>query len=210
VYHGQPPGGEAEREGWRAWIAGPLAPGPPPAGQTRPPSLQWAFGTEFFKYFVFSDPGWDYRGYTFANWARDTRALAATLNADHPDLTAFTARGRLIVWHGWSDAALNARSTIDYYDRALAKTPALRDRGRLFLLPGVQHCSGGAGPDRVDWLQVIADWVERGTAPDTVIATKVVDGAVTRTRPVCAYPARTVHTGGGSPDRVDQFTCRVP
>lgn len=170
---------------------------------------QWAFATEFFKYFVFGDPKWDYRTYDFATWERDTRVVRSILNADNPDLSTFTARGKLLLWHGWSDAALNARSTIDYYDGALAKTPALKDSGRFFLLPGVQHCGGGAGPDSVDWIGAIADWVERGRPPERILASKRVDGKLTRTRPVCAYPQRTVYKGAGSADEAESFECRA-
>src|SRR6185295_15998001 len=71
VYAGQPFGGEAEVGGWQTWITGVDGPLLAKAGT---PSLQWAFGTEFFKYFVFSDPAWDYTRYDLSTWKRDTRA----------------------------------------------------------------------------------------------------------------------------------------
>ena len=208
IYPGQPPGDEADTGGWQAWITGVDA-GLVTGSHQRFPSLQFAFGTEFYRYFVFRDPTWDYAGYRVADSPRDTQPVAGILDADDPDLSAFAARGgRLLLWHGWSDPALNARSTIRYYERVRARTPAARDGARLLLLPGVLHCGGGAGPDQVDWLGAIADWVERGKAPERLIAAaRSEDGAVTRTRPVCPYPLEAVYNGTGSTDDEASFTC---
>jgi feruloyl esterase len=206
VYPGQPPGGEAETGGWRSWITGPMSPNP-----AAPPSAQWAFGTQFFKHFVFSDPAWSYVGYDFSTWARDTKQAGSMLNADSPDLSAFTTRrGKLLLWHGWSDAALNALETIRYYDRVVQRDPAMAASVRLFMLPGVQHCGGGAGADAVDWLAALRAWVEGGEAPTRLIATKRARGAAVRTRPVCTYPQRAVYVGTGSTDAAESFTCRPP
>jgi hypothetical protein len=208
IYPGQPFGGEAERGGWRAWITGPIG---ERFTEGRPPSMQWAFGTEMFKYFVFGDPAWDYTRYDLATWATDTKMLAATLNAESPDLDAFRARqGKLLLWHGWSDAALNAVETIRYHDAVAARNPAARDSMRLFMLPGVQHCGGGAGPDSVDWIGTLAAWVEKGERPERVVATKLEKNAAVRTRPVCAYPQRAVYDGTGNPDAAASFVCKAP
>ena len=210
VYPGQPFGGEGQNGGWMDWITGG-------GGLTRAvgspsvPSAQYAFGTEFFKYLVFQDSTWDYTKYDVANARRDTRFTRTFLNADDPDLSAFTGRGgKLIIWHGWADAALNALSTIGFYDGMTAKAPGLSDKARLFLLPGVLHCAGGAGPDRVDWVKTISTWVEKGSAPDRLTASKLGDdGKPTRTRPVCAYPARATYLGKGSSDDEANFACKA-
>ena len=79
----------------------------------------------------------------------------------------------------------------------------------MFLMPGVLHCSGGPGPDRVDWPATLADWVENGKAPDRVIARKAAaGGAVSRTRPLCPYPQHAEYTGAGSTDDAANFVCR--
>lgn len=137
--------------------------------------------------------------------------VAPILNADNPDLDAFFARrGKLLIWHGWSDAALNAVETIRYHDRVLARNAQAAASMRLFLMPGVQHCAGGPGPDTVDWLAAISAWVERDDTPARIIATKVVNGAAARTRPLCPYPQRAVYTGAGSIDEAAPFVCRAP
>jgi feruloyl esterase len=211
VYAGQPFGGEAQSGGWQPWITGPNA---QVLGATKgqAPSLQWAFGTEMFKYFIFNDPAWDYRRYDLSTSERDTKLAATFLNADNPDLSGFTSRGgKLVLWHGWSDPALNAHSTIRYYEEVLAKDPKARDAVRLFMLPGVLHCFGGPGPDQVDWPGILVDWVERGKSPDRVVAAKLgPDRTPVRTRPLCVFPQRAVYTGSGSTDAESSFVCKAP
>lgn len=209
IYPGQPLGGEGQNGGWMDWITGGGA-FPRAMGGSGAPSAQWAFGTEFFKYFVFQDSTWDYTKYDLATVRRDARVARTVLNADNPDLTAYTRRGgKLIIWHGWSDPALNALSTIDYFERLGTKTQAAGEHTRLFLLPGVLHCAGGPGPDRVDWVTAISAWVERGEAPSRLKAAKMgADGKPTRTRPICAYPARAVYQGKGNTDDEASFACQ--
>ena len=206
IYVGQPVGGESEAEGWRAWVTGPndLV-----YRFAKAPSLRFAFGTEFFKYFVFNEPSWDYTKYDFSTFQKDTKLAATFLNATNPALDAFKAKGgKAIMWHGWSDPALTALGSIKYYEQVTARDANLRDYFRMFMLPGVLHCAGGPGPDRVDWATVISDWVEKGTAPDSVIASKIVEGKTVRTRPLCPYPQRAVYKGSGSIDEAANFACR--
>jgi feruloyl esterase len=172
------------------------------------PSLRFGFGTEFFKYFVFNDPAWDYLKYDFANYRRDSKLAGSMLNATDTNLDAFKARGgKLVLYHGWSDAALSANATTKYYEQVQARDPAVMDYARLFMMPGVAHCIGGPGPDRVDWYSVIDDWVEKGKAPERIVATKVASGNVTRSRPLCTYPLRAVYKGTGSIDDEANFAC---
>lgn len=207
VYEGQPVGAEGEPGGWQAWITGPNERSFSTAGQ---PAIGWGFATQFYKYFVFADPAWDYGQYDVAaSWRRDTRQWTSFMNADNPDLSAFRARrGKLLLWHGWADPALNALATIRYYDEVVARDPTAKDDVRLFLMPGVLHCAGGPGPDRFDAIAAIVNWVEKGDAPSRLIATKRTGTAVTRTRPLCAYPAKAVYSGTGSTDEAANFVCK--
>jgi len=209
IYPGQPVGGEADPRGWRSWITGVDSRLLAGTGG-RVPSLRHGFGTEFFKYFVYGDAAWDYTRFDIATWASDTKVIATVLNADSADLSAFKKRkGKLLLWHGWADAALNAHSTINYYQRVTAADPQTSDYARLFLMPGVQHCAAGTGPDSVEWIDAIAAWTEKGTAPDRVIATKRDQaGTPTRTRPLCPHPQRAVYGGAGSTDDAANFVCK--
>jgi len=217
VFPGYAPGGEAESGGWLPWITG--------AAPER--SLMFTFGTQFFKNMVF-DNAWDY--HTF-NVDRDTQAadqkLASILNATNPDLSRFKERGgKLILYHGWSDAAIAARNTIDYYESVLAKMGKKQAPGfvRLFMAPGMQHCGGGSGPNSFGQIgagsgnpesdigAALERWVEKGVAPERIVATKRKGdldpkSEVVRTRPLCAYPLVAHYTGAGSSDDAANFVC---
>jgi hypothetical protein len=202
IYEGQPVGGEAEPGGWDAWMTGAntfLSTGP---------NLAYAFGTQFFKNFVFSDPAWSYRGYDLASsWRQDTRQMTTLLNAESPDLSGFRGHGgKLLLWHGWADPALNPLATIRYYESVIARDATAAADVRLFMLPGVLHCEGGPGPDQFDRLTAIMDWVEKGQPPSRLIATR--RGTTPRTRPLCRYPDVAVYKGSGGTDDAENFSCR--
>lgn len=207
-YPGQPFGDESDEDGWNAWITGPLPQMLAATGGTVP-TVQAAFGTEFFKYFVYGDAAWRYVGYDLARAARDGARVDSIVSATNPDLSAFGARGgKLLLAHGWSDPALNARSTIEYFKAVRARTPQASSFTRLFMMPGVLHCAGGSGCDEADWAGTIRRWVETGEAPSRIIARKERSAQVVRTHPLCAYPMTARYNGTGSSDDAAAFTCR--
>ena len=214
VMAGYAPGGEAEPGGWGTWISGPTA----------QQALMYGFGTQFFKHMVFGDAAWDYRSF---NLDRDSNAAADNvgklLNADNPDLRAFRARGgKLVMYHGWSDAAIPGQNAIDYYQAVAAAmgAPATESFVRLFMVPGMQHCAGGNGATAFGQNDVatgdpehnisaaLERWVEQGTAPQQIIASKLSGTTVIRTRPLCAYPKTAHYKGAGSTDDAANFECR--
>ena len=156
--------------------------------------------------------------------------MARLIDADNPDLSAFRRRGgKLILYHGWSDPALSATATIDYYKAVAAKLGPKEtgDFVRLYLVPGMQHCKGGPGPNQfgtwpvkgadpnVSVSAAIEQWVETGTAPGAIIATKFKRqgdraSGVLRTRPLCPYPQVAKYKGTGSTDDAANFECRNP
>jgi feruloyl esterase len=203
IYPGYTAGAECDPGQWVAWITGPV---PPFIAQNHAPDLMFAFGTQIFKYLIFNDADWDYSTYSFSHFEKDARLGASYLNATNSDLTAFKSRkGKLVIWHGWADPALPAQATADYYDRVLAHDPKAPDYCRLFMVPGCLHCGGGPGASDVDWLKVIADWVEHGQAPDEIIASKRGAGRATRTRPLYPYPETALYKGSGDPDSAASF-----
>jgi len=141
------------------------------------------------------------------------------------DISAFKARkGKAIVYQGWADPVVNPQDTINYVEQVKTKqgTQAELDTFfRLFLVPGMGHCSGGSGtsnfgnqggPSPVvsaerDVLMSLDRWVEQGVAPDQIVASRVVQGATVRTRPLCPYPKKAVYKGTGSTDDAASFTC---
>lgn len=207
-YPGWPFGDEADPAGWSTWITGPVA-GVVEMTRKAVPTLQGLFATEFFKYFVYGDSTWRYVNYDVTRAGRDGARVAAVVSATSPDLSAFQARGgKLLLAHGWSDPALSARSTIDYFNAVQQHTPKALSFTRLFLMPGVLHCGGGSGCDDVDFTGVIRRWVEDDEAPRRILARKLRGTQVVRTHPLCAYPMTAHHDGKGSPDEAASFDCR--
>ena len=192
IYPGFPVGLEGEPNAWDTWITGTS---PHMDGM---PSLHYLFGTEMYKYLIFNDSTRDYTKYNFKNFFSETSFASSFLDATNADYSEFKkAGGKMIVYHGWNDPALSAYATIEHYEEAIQKDKNLQSYVRLFLLPGVLHCGGGTGPDYIDWLVLIRDWVEKGKAPERIVASKSENGKVTMTRPVFPYPKLTVYTGQG-------------
>ena len=197
VFPGTPPGGAAGNGGWSAWLFG-SAPGK---------SLEYAFGTQFFMNMVFEDPSWDFHQFQIEHDMKlaDDK-LARALNATDPDLGRFRARGgKLILYHGWSDAAIPAENTIDYFNSVVRKMGEKNVDGfvRLYLAPGMQHCGGGPGPNVFNVTAPLERWVEEGEAPGRIIARRDQ-----RTRPLCPYPQAAKYTGNGSTDDAANFVCK--
>jgi feruloyl esterase len=88
--------------------------------------------------------------------------------------------------------------------------PETRDFLRLFMAPGMQHCSGGPGPNTFDVIGALERWVEQRVAPDRIVATHRTNGVVDRTRPLCPYPLVVRYDGSGSIDDAASFSCRRP
>jgi feruloyl esterase len=212
LFPGYPMSGEADPAGWAPWIT----------GQALEKSAMFAFSTNFFKYMVYSDPAWDYKSFDAERELKAAVKLAPVLDSTDPNLKPFYDRGgKLILYHGWCDAAIPAGSAIDYYNRVVKKMGKKRasEFVRLFLLPGVQHCAGGAGPSqfgqggvargdaRINVAAALERWVEQGVAPEEIIAARTNPG---RTRPLCAYPKTARYKGSGSTDEAANFECAAP
>lgn len=219
IFPGYEPGGELGPNGWEGWIT----------GSAPRKSLGFIFGTQFFSNMVFSNPAWDFRTFNFdTGVAALDRKFGPILNATNPDLSAFRARGgKLIMYHGWSDAAIPPLSTVNYYKSVIATMGERRTRSfvRLFMVPGMQHCGEGPGASSFgadeaaapfnaadNMFDALENWVEHGVAPEKIIATKYEKGAdpksgVEMTRPLCAYPLTAKYSGSGSPKNAANFAC---
>jgi len=137
--------------------------------------------------------------------------LEALTDTTWTNLTSFSGHGgKLLFYHGMSDQAFSAMDTLDYYQR-MAKANGGMDKvqgwSRMFLVPGMYHCRGGEfALDNFDLLTAAVSWVEKGTAPDSVVATgKAFPG---RSRPLCAYPKYAHYKGQGDPEDAKNFECR--
>lgn len=123
---------------------------------------------------LFGNPNFDLTRFTAADVATVRSSwLAREYEAGNAYLSTFTSRGgKLLLWHGFDDPGPSARGTVEYFEAATRATPGSANAIRLYLAPGVGHCAGGAGPDRVDWLTAMENWVEKNQAPDELPATK--------------------------------------
>jgi feruloyl esterase len=213
IYPGFQPGGQAGPAGWGLWISA-----------AKPEdSLQYAFGTQTGAYLIYQNPAWDFRKFNFDRDVKIADDLAGQrVNAVDPNLKAFKDHGgKLILYHGWSDAALAPTATIDYYQSVLAKMGAkpTADFVRLYMVPGMQHCGSGPGPDSFgatpgalhtasgNMSAALEHWVEDRVAPGKIVAAKFDAGHIVRTRPLCPYPQVEHYKGTGSTDDAANFTC---
>ena len=133
-------------------------------------------------------------------------------DAKNADLSKFRkSGGKLIMTYGWADQVLQPLMGVHYYEAVTARHGKdTRDFARLFMVPGMTHCQGGVGPDRNDAVTAVIDWVEKRKAPDQLIASKVSNGQVVRTRPLCPYPQVARYKGQGSIDDAASFSCVTP
>ena len=163
-----------------------------------------------FKYVIFGNPNWDWRTFDLE---RDTatadQAVKGAIEAVDPNLTKFAQRGgKLLMYHGWADQDIAPQASVNYYKNASIATKATSEWLRLFMMPGMQHCGGGEGPNSFDPMTALEQWVEQGKVPDQIIAShRSRNGAVDRTRPLCPYPQVAKYKGSGNIDDAANFVC---
>ena len=204
LYPGKPVGSEA---GWQFWLLPPLA-------------YQGGFTFSFMNYLFFpTDPG-PAPGYNWFNFNFDTdppqgRQMAEILDAVDPDLSEFRRHGgKFILYHGWGDGLIGAQRTVQYYESVLDEFHSRRKTEntiRLFLAPGMDHCGAfGSGLSGWDRLAPLVEWVEKGKAPERIVASQTLPDKSVRTRPLCPYPQEARWTGKGSTDEAANFVCARP
>jgi feruloyl esterase len=220
-------GEEDELPGWSAYWSNPKRPTEPDRA-------------DFFRYWVFNDPHWDWWKF---NWGSDidviNHTIAPVFNATSADLHEFESHhGKLILFMGAQDPVGAADEAIDYYQAveatASGASQATRRKQtlaflRLYMVPGMAHCAGGPGATHFstatrdseppvsdaqhDMAIALEQWVEKGVAPERLIATKFdkehgTDRRVLFQRPLCVYPQVARYTGGPT-NSADSFACEV-
>ncbi|GGM50149.1 tannase/feruloyl esterase family alpha/beta hydrolase [Dactylosporangium sucinum] len=190
-----------------SWLAGTVKPliGPR-RGAPFPLAADW------IRYFVQRRPAFDTSTVGYPQYERmfgeSVARYDAVIGSDDADLSAFRAAGgKMITWHGLADQAVFPQGTVEYRSRVDAATGGTGTTDqffRVFLAPGVAHCSGGAGPAPTDPLAALVDWVEHGRAPDTLPAATTDAHGRRIGRDLCRYPL----VGYAAPHAADGGSCR--
>ncbi|NLV29838.1 MAG: tannase/feruloyl esterase family alpha/beta hydrolase [Acidobacteria bacterium] len=192
VFPGKAPGSES------AWyMAGAEAPSPISVGTFQ---------------LTYQDGDWDWRTFDAGRDTRLAEERTGFINAVDPDLGRFKARGgKLLLYHGWNDTGIAPGNTIEYYESVVsALGPDQGDWLRLFMVPGMGHCSGGDGPDQAGFMAALERWREGGESPERITAYRVTGNRVEMSRPLCPYPRTAHYKGIGSVNDAENFECRLP
>jgi len=184
---------------------------------------------EYFGYIGFwpaPGPGWKYTDFDFdRDYKRMETTDAIFGAANDPDLRKFKAAGgKMILYQGWADQSDPPMDAVDYYEtteKTMGGRGPTQEFFRMFMVPGMHHCSGGAGPFAIDYLTYLEAWVEQDHAPDKMIGAHVTGTnwvqsfrlrfplkpgtPISFTRPVYPYPLSAKYKGSGDPDDAANF-----
>ena len=192
-------------------------------------------GEPLFRYMLYgANPEWTPTNYDFA---RDYKRLGmgALYTDTNPDLRRFKSTGgKLLVYQGWADIIEMPTAIVDYYEiveKTMGGRTTTQNFFRLFMVPGMNHCGGGAGAFAIDYMSYLETWVEHGEAPDAMVGAHISDSymnslpkgsewplpdlshggvhnarvPISFTRPVYPYPLYAKYTGVGDPKDASNF-----
>jgi hypothetical protein len=210
IFWGQPVGAEIDmmgtggkQSGWSGWIIMP--------GRQ---SIAAMFAETFYRYLAFPkiNPNYDLKSFDFESDPAKLQSISRIIDAKDPDLSRFKARGgKIVMYFGWADPALNPMMGINYYEQVSTRFGAsTTDFFRLFMVPGMAHCRGGVGTDELDAMTPLVEWVEKGVAPQQLTASQTEAGKTVRTRPLCPYPQVAKYKGTGDVNDAQNFVCSKP
>ena len=209
LYAGQPWDPGISAPAWRAWKLG--------TSETPEPNANNAVlmaGALAYYFITPPDPKLNILAFDFESDPARMQAHSQMFDTYRDDrLQAYRQRGgKLLFFHGVADGIFSASESIDYYNRLAANNGGLAATqlfSRLFLVPGMNHCSGGPATDSYDGLAAIVEWVEKGNPPERIIASAQATNRYfpNRTRPLCAYPQYAKYRGSGSVEEAASFVC---
>jgi tannase/feruloyl esterase len=217
LFPGLEPGGEGVPGDWNTWISG--------SAPTK--ALQYILGYGFTCDLMQGTQTCDYLAADVVQQDDAARQLLQPiLSSVNPDLSAFKAHGgKMIQYAGWADSAIAPENGLNYYRKVTHTIGDPRGFYRVFMVPGMAHCGGGAGPNAFgngtsngpaidadhDLVKALERWVEQGKAPDRIVATHYLNNdpkqGVQFQRPLCPYPQRAEYVGHGDPSDASNFEC---
>ena len=185
-----------------------------------------ALGDGYMKYMVTQNPAVDWLQVDPAAYTSRIDQLVGMIDAVDPDLSRFKARGgKLLLWTGQTDWLITANNATAYYQNVVKSAggqAAADEFVEYYTAPGVQHCFGGTGADKVDLAGPMFEWLEKGTKPSAspIVATRGVmsatstnawdyDAPTTMSRPLCRYPQYPKYVSGDA-NAASSFVCTNP
>ena len=177
-----------------------------------PPPVPAALGYDTYRYLAHQDANWDWHNFDIdVDPALAMKNAGSIINSTSPDLSKFKAHGgKLIMYHGWADPAIQPEHTVLYYSSVLDTMGKKQDDWlRLFMIPGMGHCGGGAtnSPNTFNTVGTLEAWRENGKAPDSMMGSNAAAGV---TRPLCPYPQVAKYKGTGDTKVAENFVCAQP
>jgi feruloyl esterase len=172
-------------------------------------------GSSYFRNVIARDPDWSAEDFELE---RDLALAEAfddgAADAMEPDIGAFVERGgKLMLYHGTTDGLIPYRNTVSYYTSVVDAlgSGVANNHVKLFLVPGMNHCSGGSGTHEIDWLSAMEQWVEHGNPPKNLTGRNPGgDSHVEFSRPLCAFPESARYHGAGDESAASSYSCRRP
>lgn len=182
-----------------------------PLGNPIPAQSSSRFGRDGMDVAIvgFQDPDYDWNDFDLDRDLPRIEAAAVSTDATDPDLRGFKAHGgKLLMYHGWIDSGISAENSIYYYNSVLDEMGMDQDDWiRLFMVPGMGHCSGGPGPFQFDALSALEQWREKGIAPSQIMGMNPQSGLK---RPLCPYPEYAEYDGSGDRNNAENWRCKAP
>jgi feruloyl esterase len=170
------------------------------------------YAADAFKYIIAKDPAWEASRFDPATDLDRAQASDPddVLGSTDVNLRAFFARGgKLLLYHGWSDPQVTPYNTINFFQKVVAAQggAGVGTSMQLYMVPGMNHCTGGPGTDTFDKVAAMEAWMKSGTAPGRIEASHATNGVVDRTRPLCPFGQVARWNGSGSTDSASSFSC---
>jgi feruloyl esterase len=167
---------------------------------------------DMYRYLALKNPSWDYKTFDVKkDIAQFEKTIGPQMNMNDVDLRPFFDHGgKLIMYHGWADPGIPPENSLQYYSKVVKKVGSSKAANsiKLYMLPGVGHCSGGDGPSTWDSLGALDQWRDKGAAPASIVASHSTMGVVDKTRPLCPYPQTAQYKGTGDTNQAANFVCK--
>jgi feruloyl esterase len=168
-----------------------------------------AFTLDTVRILGFQDADWNWRTFDLDRDMPRIDAATGFVDAVDPDLRGFKGHGgKLLLYHGWNDFGITPENTIYYYESVLKEMGNEQDDWmRLFMVPGMGHCSGGDGPHSFDAIEALEQWREEDIAPDQIMGSNPQSGLA---RPLCPFPQYAEYDGTGDLKDASNWKCTEP